>query len=39
VSERPAGPGIGQDEAICCADAIAILNEVFRHMFPRLHEA
>jgi hypothetical protein len=32
-------PGIDQEEAICRADAIAILNEVFGHMFPGLHEA
>jgi hypothetical protein len=32
-------PGIDQDEAISRADAIAILNEVFGHMFSGLHEA
>ena len=32
-------PGLDQDEAISRADAIAILNEVFGHMFPGLHEA
>jgi len=32
-------PDIGEDEAICRADAIALLNDVFGHMFPGLHEA
>jgi hypothetical protein len=30
-------PDIDQDEAIGRADAIALINEVFGHMFPGLH--
>jgi hypothetical protein len=30
-------PDIDQDEAIARADAIALVDEVFGHMFPRLH--
>ena len=33
---RPA-PDIDQDEAIGRADAIALLDEVFEHMFPGLN--
>jgi hypothetical protein len=30
-------PDIDQDEAIARADAIALMDEVFGHMFPGLH--
>jgi hypothetical protein len=30
-------PDIDQDEAIARADAIALINDVFGHMFPGLH--
>jgi hypothetical protein len=30
-------PDIDQDEAIARADAIALVDEVFGHMFPGLH--
>jgi len=32
-------PDIDQDEAIGRADAIGLINEVFGHMFPGLHES
>ena len=30
-------PDIDQDEAICRADAMTLINDVFGHMFPGLH--
>ena len=30
-------PDINEDEAICRADAVALISEVFGHMFPGLH--
>jgi hypothetical protein len=30
-------PDIDQDEAICRADAMQLIDDVFGHMFPGLH--